>query len=1361
MKKGKRYLRKLCSLAVVAAVLASMIILPGMLSQIVASAEAGENCTARIEPDTYIANSLSVKPARNYTALYNDGMYDGGDKSLMLPMGPLMYTSGAADQVGELTYRLPYAVSELKITGIEDPAENSNNAFKGFWVSKDGYNWQGFAMSKTRTDDVVCGFTTARKGVCYYGSAADSFRYVKVALGGKSVNGINYLYIPPAGSADNCTARVDPAAEGVLVAESNTNAKVTLARHTSNNTVSYDGVQGMGYNGVPNNGGLVTFALPYAVGELKLTGVETYWPTGEARGSNRFLGFEVSADGENWRPFTMAGTDFAMARDMKATAGNNPPKVTLPVYRIGVTYYGTDDTQFRYVRIAFGRDWVPQLCNFYLPARDRGNDLTVRVDPVDVVKTVTATDAEAPQYGRDNTYKYDGTGILCFKKNVTKDGRMVFELPYEVNELKMTGVEIITAAATETDRPDLVQYRFTGFRVSADGKNWTDFFMERTTDGVLANDTQKRREGVILYGAAGTAFKYIEVTLGKNWIPGISWFYLPSREATAFRIDGDAVLCEGDERTYTLITEPAYAVVPAYGWSVENGTGAASITQEGVLKATTAGSVTVKVTANDGSLSAEKAVMILAEGGADGCTYKVDPVDAIKGVSDTGVEGPKYGRNGTYKYDGAGIYCFWGNVPNGGKMTFRMPYPTNELKMTGVEVITKGDQTDPPREFRFKGIRVSADGENWTDLDVMRTVDGYVDDVEKREGTILYGVSDTAFRYVEITMGKNWIPGISWFYLPEPEILLSNYELSVYAHGPIHTLTATLKEGVTGNVTWATGDPAVVTVDADGTLTPVAPGHAVITATVGGYTAECEVTVREGYGPDGCTSVIDAYAYIGNTSSRAPARTGTISIPGGVTYPMVFGTGEFNEEPIFTYKLPHETNELKMTGIEDAGAVGIQHSFEWFQVSADGQNWKDFTMTRRFEGGGWNAVTLYGRSDEAFRYFRVKFTTNAGWCPGIGHLYIPPADPGMEESYGAILNGAAASSLKPEDTAAAYARSENTGAWRFATDALTFAPGQATFEFPYAITAYAFNVVDSFDAANAGGFTYWASADGENYTQLAPALAYGSLVKASWRAYKISAYGTLDEADGIRYLQVRMSGSISGGEPGILSVQLSAVDYPEREALPALRAPGTGEQELLDRFEGEGLTTDKGGKAHDAFQMETAQIDQDGHGTMADVLVRQPGYSDSYLVYQTDGDVTRVDVRGYRVTGCEETVWLWTSADGEDWTFVETFDWTESPSITGGPAEFSMVSSALPAGTRYIKVELPILDDVADLSLYTVQLLYAGGANDPDDPSDPDTPSPDGPKTGVADHVPALLLPAMLSGAMAVVLARRGRKKTA
>ena len=109
MKKWKLRLFKSGSLAVTAAVLASVIAMPGVLPQVTASETPGVNCTSRIEPDTYIANSLSVKPARNYTALYNDGMYDGGDRSLMVDMGPLMYSTGEADQVGELTYRLPYA----------------------------------------------------------------------------------------------------------------------------------------------------------------------------------------------------------------------------------------------------------------------------------------------------------------------------------------------------------------------------------------------------------------------------------------------------------------------------------------------------------------------------------------------------------------------------------------------------------------------------------------------------------------------------------------------------------------------------------------------------------------------------------------------------------------------------------------------------------------------------------------------------------------------------------------------------------------------------------------------------------------------------------------------------------------------------------------------------------------------------------------------------------------------------------------------------------------------------------------------------------------------------------------------------
>ena len=322
------------------------------------------------------------------------------------------------------------------------------------------------------------------------------------------------------------------------------------------------------------------------------------------------------------------------------------------------------------------------------------------------------------------------------------------------------------------------------------------------------------------------------------------------------------------------------------------------------------------------------------------------------------------------------------------------------------------------------------------------------------------------------------------------------------------------------------------------------------------------------------------------------------------------------------------------------------------------------------------------------------------------------------------------------------------GAWRFTTDTLSYAPGRVTYYFPFVITAYKFNVVDSFHPDYAGGFTYWASADGVTYTQLDTAAAYGTLVKASWRAYETSAYGTLDEEDGIQYLQVRMSSELSSEEPGLLSLQLNAVDYPEREPLPAFETPDTaaGELELLDRFEGEGLTIEEGGKASEAFQMVHAQIDTDGHGTMADVLTREPGYSDSYLVYRTNGDATRVDIRGYRMAGCTDEVWLWTSSNGEDWEFLEDYDWTEIESITGGPAEFSIASSQLPAGTRYIKVELPIVETVTDLSLYAVQILYDGGLGG-------------NVQTGASTPVLALLFTAALSGLTAVAAVRKGRRK--
>lgn len=61
-------------------------------------------------------------------------------------------------------------------------------------------------------------------------------------------------------------------------------------------------------------------------------------------------------------------------------------------------------------------------------------------------------------------------------------------------------------------------------------------------------------------------------------------------------------------------------------------------------------------------------------------------------------------------------------------------------------------------------------------------------------------------------------------------------------------LTANVQPGdaTTKDVAWASSDPAVVTVDANGKLTAIAPGDAVITVTTvdGGFTAQCAVSVR-------------------------------------------------------------------------------------------------------------------------------------------------------------------------------------------------------------------------------------------------------------------------------------------------------------------------------------------------------------------------------------------------------------------------------------------------------------------------------------------------------------------------------------
>ena len=62
--------------------------------------------------------------------------------------------------------------------------------------------------------------------------------------------------------------------------------------------------------------------------------------------------------------------------------------------------------------------------------------------------------------------------------------------------------------------------------------------------------------------------------------------------------------------------------------------------------------------------------------------------------------------------------------------------------------------------------------------------------------------------------------------------------------GESTTLHATLTpEGAVEELVWASSDPTIVTVDANGTITAVKEGSATITVTAGAYRAQCEVTV--------------------------------------------------------------------------------------------------------------------------------------------------------------------------------------------------------------------------------------------------------------------------------------------------------------------------------------------------------------------------------------------------------------------------------------------------------------------------------------------------------------------------------------
>ena len=111
-------------------------------------------------------------------------------------------------------------------------------------------------------------------------------------------------------------------------------------------------------------------------------------------------------------------------------------------------------------------------------------------------------------------------------------------------------------------------------------------------------------------------------------------------------------------------------------------------------------------------------------------------------------------------------------------------------------------------------------------------------------------------------------------------VTLNTETLELFTGGSA-TLTATVEpsDAANQNVTWASSDPSVATVDAAGKVTAVGAGTATITVTTadGGFTATCAVTVRPDIPPANPNYRITVEATQGGTVTADPtaAKAGT------------------------------------------------------------------------------------------------------------------------------------------------------------------------------------------------------------------------------------------------------------------------------------------------------------------------------------------------------------------------------------------------------------------------------------------------------------------------------------------------------
>ena len=133
---------------------------------------------------------------------------------------------------------------------------------------------------------------------------------------------------------------------------------------------------------------------------------------------------------------------------------------------------------------------------------------------------------------------------------------------------------------------------------------------------------------------------------------------------------------------------------------------------------------------------------------------------------------------------------------------------------------------------------------------------------------------------------------------PVASVTLDKDNLSLYPGGTAQLTAMVTPDNAADTVTWTSSDTNIATVDADGVVTAVGYGTATITATVGGKTATCTVTVAYPYIP---VPPVNPTQPTKPAEPDQPDEPDTPVIPGALPFVDVSANDWYYEDVAYVY----------------------------------------------------------------------------------------------------------------------------------------------------------------------------------------------------------------------------------------------------------------------------------------------------------------------------------------------------------------------------------------------------------------------------------------------------------------------------